>query len=362
MPDLETMKQRLKRARQAMAEKNIDAMLVSNMLNIRYLSGFTGSTALVLLTPRTATLFTDSRYTIWARAQCPHMKIVQHKKGMYETAMAGIHRGSAKRAGFEADHLTYSLYRRLAKLNRGKGAKLIPATQVVEPLRMIKDAGELRAIRRAAKLTDEAFKHILKRLKPGVREDEVALEMEWFMRKRGGEAAFSFIVASGRNGARPHHDPGPKKLRSGEFVTLDFGAKVDGYCADVTRTVALGRVTKKQRKIYGIVLEAQMRALAAIRAGAQAKEADLAARGHITDSGYGKYFGHGLGHSIGLYVHDGPGFWAKSELVLEPGMVMTVEPGIYIEGWGGVRIEDDVQITRSGHTNLTKSPKELLIL
>jgi Xaa-Pro aminopeptidase len=362
MSDLRTMQDRVKRAQRSMAAESIDALLVSSMLNIRYLSGFTGSTALVLLTGRRATLFTDSRYTIWARRQCPHVRVVQHKKGMYEEAMASVHRGKAGRVGFESDHLTYSLYRRLVKLSRGMGAKLVPSSRIVEPLRMIKDSGELRAIRRAARLTDEAFAYILKRLKPGIRERDVAMDLEWFMRKRGGEAAFPFIVASGTNGARPHHDPGARKLRTGDFVTLDFGARVDGYCADVTRTVAIGRVTKKQREIYGIVLEAQLEGMAAIRPSAPGKEAALAARKRIADAGYGEKFGHGLGHSIGLHVHDGPGFSTKSDLVLAPGMVMTVEPGIYIERWGGVRIEDDVLVTRSGYTNLTRSPKELLIV
>jgi Xaa-Pro aminopeptidase len=362
MTDLVRLRQRVKEAREAMGEKNIDALLISNITNVSYVSGFTGSSGLALLTERSATLFTDSRYDVQARDQCPHMRVVKYKKGLFAEAMALAHRRGAERIGFEADYVTHTTYRQLAKLNRGKGAKLVPATQIVEPLRLVKDAQEKQAIRRAARLTDAAFAHILKRLKPGVREDEIALDLEWYMRRNGGQAAFPFIVASGPRGALPHAEPGPRKLRAGDLVTMDFGAKVDRYCADVTRTVAIGRVTSKQRKIYDVVLEAQVRALAAIRAGAAAKDVDSAARGYITDRGYGKNFEHGLGHSIGLQVHDGAGFGPKSQLELKPGMVMTVEPGIYLQGWGGVRIEDDVVVTESGHINLTKAPKELLIL
>ena len=234
---------------------------------------------------------------------------------------------------------------------------------MIEKLRMIKTDDEIRTIRRAAEIADEAFSHILTFIKPGVTELEVSNELEFFMRRLGAsESSFDTIVASGKRSALPHGVATGKTIENGDMVTLDFGALYDGYVSDITRTVAVGEPTEELKKIYHIVLEAQMRACSALKPGMTGKEADAVARDYIKDHGYGEAFGHSTGHGIGLEVHEGPGLSFRSDTVLKPGMVVTVEPGIYVPGLGGVRIEDDVLITEDGCELLTSSPKELIIL
>jgi Xaa-Pro aminopeptidase len=240
----------------------------------------------------------------------------------------------------------------------------VPTKDIIETLRLVKDADEIALIQNAITVAETAMEQVKPLLKPGTREQDFALELEFAMRKLGASgAAFDTIVASGTNGAHPHHHAGSRPFVSGDFVTIDWGAAVNGYNSDITRTYALGAVTDKQRDIYAIVLEAQRRAIAAIRPGKTGKEIDAVARDCITAHGYGDAFGHSLGHSLGRSVHDGPGFSVRSDtLLLSPGMVMTVEPGIYLEGWGGLRLEEDVLVTETGCEILTHLPNALEVL
>jgi Xaa-Pro aminopeptidase len=244
-----------------------------------------------------------------------------------------------------------------------KEATLEPVDDLVSPLRAVKDEEELRRIRHACAIADAAFEQILPLVRPGVIERDLAIELEHFMKKRGAEKeAFDTIVASGPRSALPHGRASARRLEAGDFVTFDFGARWEGYNSDLTRTVVLGRASDEQRKVYMTVLGAQMAALGAIRAGAEAKQVDAVARDRIAAAGYGERFGHGLGHALGREVHDGGGMNSRSEMKLAAGMVLTVEPGIYINGWGGVRIEDDVVVTGEGCEILTHAPKELIEL
>lgn len=355
-------KERLDSVRGSLKDKRLDALLVSDLLNVRYLSGFTGSAGLVLLTQRSVVFFTDSRYTIQAGRECRGLKVVQIKKGLLTDALSHAARRRAKRIGFESDHVTHKTFSDLKKQVSGKGVRLVPTSGITAQARKVKDRTEIRAITKAVELTDQLFSRVCRWLKAGVTEQEIALKMEFFVRDRDAKLAFPSIVASGTQGALPHAQPGKRRIRKGDFVTLDFGAMVSGYAADLTRTVCLGRADKRQKKIYNTVLSAQLAAIDAMRPGIEGKAIDKIARDIIAKTGYGKRFGHGLGHGIGLCVHDPGSLGAKSEDVLAPGMVLTVEPGIYIPGWGGVRIEDDVLVTKTGHKVLTQSPKELIEL
>jgi Xaa-Pro aminopeptidase len=244
-----------------------------------------------------------------------------------------------------------------------KGIELVPVSGIVEQLRMIKDEAELAVMRDAAALADETFRHIAGFIRPGLRESEIALEMEIFMRAKGATStSFETIVASGERSALPHGVASERIVSKDEFVKLDFGAYYKGYCSDLTRTLVVGKPTGKHREIYDIVLEAQLTALAGIKPGMTGSEADALARDVIARHGYGDRFGHGTGHGLGMEIHEAPRLSKTGDIVLQPGMTVTVEPGIYIPGFGGVRIEDDIVITENGNALLTSSPKELLVL
>ena len=261
----------------------------------------------------------------------------------------------------ESENVTLAQFEEL----KGKleGFELRPTPNLVGPLRLVKDAGEIAILQEACALADDAWEHILTLIRPGVSEWDLAVELEYFMKKRGASGeAFGTIVASGVRSAMPHGRASDKLLEAGDFITFDFGAYYQGYNSDLTRTVVLGAATDRQREVYATVLRAQQAALDGLRPGLTGKDADALARDVITAAGYGEHFGHGLGHSLGRRCHDGPGLSSRSDITLAPGMVMTVEPGIYLEGWGGVRIEDDVVITESGCERLTHAPKELLEL
>ncbi len=351
--------------RQAAAahEPSADAFLLTDHNNIGYLTGFTGSTAQVLITQTEALFITDARYTLRAQAECTGFEIVQTPAGSggYGDALKSVleARPSLKRLGFEAGIVTVSQFEKFQALL--PDLQWVPTSDLIETLRLVKDAGEIDLIKNAIVVAETAMEQVKPLLKPGTREQEFALELEFAMRKLGASgAAFDTIVASGTNGAHPHHHAGSRPLVSGDFVTIDWGATVSGYNSDITRTYAISAVTDKQREIYAIVLEAQQRAIAAIRPGKTGKEIDAVARDYITERGYGDAFGHSLGHSLGRSVHDGPGFSVRSDtLILSPGMVMTVEPGIYLEGWGGLRLEEDVLVTEAGCEILTHLPNAL---
>ncbi len=352
---------RLTRLRKFMEEKDIPAFLVNSAVNRAYLSGFAGTAGTLLVVPEEAVLFVDFRYTEQAKEQAPHCRIVEHgldvKKEIYEY----LHSHGIRRIFFEKDHVTYGAYLEYKKA--WQGIELCAADGLPERLREIKDEHELEIMREAAKLADEAYEHILGIIRPGMSEREVALELEWFMRKRGAAStSFDTIVASGERSALPHGTASDRKLGPNEFVTMDFGAYYKGYCSDLTRTIVLGKASQRHREIYEIVLEAQMYALERIRPGMSGKEADALARRIIEKYGYGDRFGHSTGHGLGMEIHEAPRLSQRSETVLEPGMVVTVEPGIYIPGFGGVRIEDDVVITETGAQRLTLSAKDLVEL
>jgi Xaa-Pro aminopeptidase len=261
--------------------------------------------------------------------------------------------------GVEGDTLTVNHFRKLT--TDLEGIELRPTEDVVEILRQVKDEGEIDLIRAACDIVDRAFEFILTLVRPGIPERDLATEIEYFMKKAGSEKeAFDTIVASGARSALPHGRASEKLLAAGDFVTFDYGARVGGYHSDITRTVVLGTATDRQREVYQVVLDAQQAALAALRPGMTGKEADLVARDLIAARGYGDAFGHGLGHSLGRHVHDGGGLSQRIDMTLAAGMVLTVEPGIYFEDWGGVRIEDDVVLRETGAEILTHAPKELI--
>ncbi|MCF6094167.1 Xaa-Pro peptidase family protein [Microaerobacter geothermalis] len=355
------MESRLKRLRTAMAEKDIDALLITNPTNRRYISGFTGSAGMVLVTHNGGSFITDFRYVEQAKKQSPHFDIIDHQGKVIGTLLKELQRLKVKGMGFEQTDVTYDTY--LTFQDGLEGIHLVPTEGMVEKLRIIKDKNELDIIREAAKIVDDAFSQIIKEIKPGIREKDIALQLEILMRRNGASSSsFDIIVASGIRSALPHGVASEKIIEEGDMVTLDFGAKYKGYCSDMTRTVAIGNPSERLVEIYEIVKEAQRLGVQGIRSGLTGKEADELTRKYITDKGYGEYFGHGTGHGIGLDIHEEPRLSLTGETVLQPGMVVTVEPGIYIPGLGGVRIEDDVIITEEGSEIITHSSKDLIRL
>lgn len=352
---------RVDRLRARLRELRLPAALIMEPMNVGYLSGFTGSTAALLATPESAVFITDSRYTTQARRECAGLEVVMASgSGTYHAAIQEqIQRLGARQVAVEADYLSVAEYQRLGE--KLQGVELKPVCELVDVLRQVKDEDELRTIRVACGIADRAFEFVLTLLKPGAVEREIAAELEFFLKRAGSEKeAFDTIVASGERSALPHGRAADRALREGDFITFDFGARVDGYNSDLTRTVVLGSAGEKQREVYGVVLEAQLAALAAIRAGASGKQVDAVARDVIAARGYGDHFGHSLGHGLGRKVHDHRALTPHHDVTLETGMVVTVEPGVYLEGWGGVRIEDDVVVTQDGCEILTFAPKELI--
>lgn len=341
--------------------EGVDSFLVTRPENRYYLTGFTGSSGAVLLTAGESILITDFRYDQQASQQCPHCRVVMVSETILDTVFRLSAEMDLKSLGCEGDFITFSQYK-LLKENM-PGMEIRPITGLVESLRAVKDASELEKIGQAAALSDKAFNHILPYLADGVSEFDIALEIEYFMKKNGAEGiAFQIIVASGHRSSMPHGTATGKKIRRGDLVTMDFGAVLDGYNSDITRTVVIGDPDRTQEKIYGIVLEAQLAGIKAVRAGVRADEVDSAARSVIEGYGYGDNFGHSTGHGLGLMIHENPRLSSRDKTVLKPGMVVTIEPGIYIPGWGGVRIEDTVAVVEECCRVLTKSPKDRLIV
>lgn len=366
MPDTQPTRLASVRCALAALDPAPDALLLTDIGNLGYVAGFTGSTAQALITSDEALFITDSRYTLRALAECKGFEVIETPQGSgsYGEALQNVlkERPAVRRLGFEAGHVTVAQWEAFRGLV--PDIEWVGTTDFVETLRLVKDPVEVEAIRRAIAVAEAAFESVKGLLKPGIREQDFALELEYAMRRGGADGvAFDTIVASGALGAHPHHHAGPRPLALGDFVTIDWGATVDGYHSDITRTVAIGSVTGKQREVYAVVLEAQQRAIAAIRPGKTGKEIDAVARDFITQQGYGDAFGHGLGHSLGRAVHDGPGFSPRADKhILQPGMVITVEPGIYLENWGGVRVEEDILVTENGCEILTHLPNGLEVL
>jgi len=336
----------------------LDVLFVSNPYNIRYLSSFKeGKDARIVITKDGPTLITDGRYIVEASQQ-PFPHRILPRRSELNNLLAEFFRG---RVGIEAEHLSVAT---LEGFRRDfPDLEFVSTRGLLENLRRRKSPEEIALIRQAAHLADQGFAHILPFIKPGVRELEVALELEFFLRKSGAEGlAFGTTIASGERGAMPHGGASTRKIAMGELVTLDFGCVVGGYCSDMTRTVAVGRVSSELRAIYQAVLEAQNLALQAVGPGRRGQELDALARDHLTRLGYGAHFTHGLGHGVGLFIHEAPSLSQTSEDTLEAYEVVTVEPGVYIPGLGGCRIEDLVLVTEQGHEVLSRSPKELIEL
>jgi len=349
---------RLTKLRETLITEGLDAILITQPENRRYLSGFTGSDGALLISQDQAVLATDFRYYEQVEKQAPDFRLAK-VTARFETLLPElIQQVGAKTVGFESAHLTVDQHQKWQEV--AEGFELVPTKGLVERIRAVKDEGELGKIKKAIALSDEALAHIADFIEPGMTEKEVAWELEVFMRTRGAEKlAFDTIVGSGPNGAMPHATVSERVIQAGEPIVIDMGAVIDGYHSDLTRTICAGRADDKFKEIHAIVLEAQLTAERNIRPGMQGKQADGLARQVIEEAGYGENYGHGLGHGVGLAVHEKPGVGRLSEDVLEPGMVFTVEPGIYLPGWGGVRIEDIVVMRGDGVEVLTQASKAL---
>lgn len=341
--------------------QNLDAILITNPYNLRYLSNFTGTAGLALITQEKAYFITDFRYKEQAAEQAKDFEIVVHTESIYEKVGDLIHRDGLKEVGFEEETITISVYSELEEV--ASNTDWIPSSGLVEELREVKDESELVLIRKAVEIAEAGFDHILGYIKPGQTEIEVANELDFYMRSKGASGvSFDTIVASGVRSAMPHGVASDKVIENGDMVTIDFGCYYKGYASDMTRTFAIGDPGDELKKIYEVVKEANEKVNEAARPGITGKELDAVARDHITAQGYGDEFGHTTGHGLGLEVHEGPSISHRNTEKLVPGNVVTNEPGIYISGLGGVRIEDDLVITEDGVENLMTTPKEFIQL
>ncbi len=354
-------KQRLNRLQGELVKRSLDGIIITNKYNLAYVTGFYGTFGYAIITQNDAFLITDSRYIEEANKQAEHFKAIKLKDNLYEEINLIIQKYQIKTLGFEDLDISYYKYKQLVeKTNK---VTLIPIGEIFNDFKKIKDSEEIIKIKNAIKIADRAFSHILKIVRPGITEKEIALEIEFYMKKQGASAlSFDTVVVSGLRSSLPHGQPTNKKIKKGDIITLDFGCIFEGYCSDITRTIAVGTISKELKDIYNIVLQAQLKALENIRPGLLAKDIDKIARDVIASHGYANYFGHALGHGVGTEVHEQPRISPKNQEVLKPGMIITIEPGIYVEGLGGVRIEDMVLITEDSIENLTFSTKELLIL
>ncbi len=352
---------RIRKLRARMKELSLDALLVTALPNVRYLTGFSGSNGLAIVTARRADFLTDSRYRLQsAREVNRFTRRITSRSLIDEAASSRLLKGCAT-AGFESEGVSYGEFRRLRKAF--PRVSLRPVTDVVENIAIVKDRQEIAHLVRAGKIADRVFQDLIGTIRPGMTELEVAAEIAWLIRSHGAEKeAFDAIVASGPRGALPHARPTSRKLRAGEFVTIDFGATVGGYSSDMTRTIAIGRPPARLSAAYAAVRDAHGAALRAARAGMKARELDAVARSRLAAHGLEKYFTHSLGHGLGLRVHERPRVSALSKETLRAGSVITIEPGVYIPGLGGVRIEDAVVLGRRAARLLTSSSRDLLTI
>ena len=349
---------RLSSVRKIAQSHNVDGILFTSLETIRYLSGFTGSDAALVVMPKESFFLTDSRYWTQADEEVKASKIVHYKKKLDGVASL-LSDVKLHTVGFESSSLAYSFYRGLSEKMAPAG-RLVPLETELKNLRAVKDACELDLIRKAIDIASKSFLHAIRKIRKGIHEGEIAFEMECFMKQHGAERlGFDIIVASGKRSALPHGKAGTKSIEKGDLILIDYGACFEGYNSDETRTVILGKPSGEQEKIYRIVKEAHDRAIEKVRPGIPVREIDLAAREHIRLSGYGDYFGHGTGHGVGLAVHEDPAVNSENNDLIQEGMVFTIEPGIYVPGFGGVRIEDMVLATPTGSERLTYLPTEL---
>ena len=338
-----------------LAARELDALLITNLVNLRWLTGFTGSNGLALVGPDVRRFVTDFRYLSQADAEVGGDWTHEIATDLFEQVVKDL----PPRVGFDDQHLTVKQFSRLEELV-GEEPELVPAGGIVEDLRLVKDGEEVEKIRAAARLADEALTEVLEQGIVGRSERDVAIELEFAMRRRGASgASFPSIVAAGPHGALPHAQPRDVAIPAGTLVTIDWGAVLDGYASDCTRTFATGELDPRDRAVYDLVLRAQQEALDAVRPGPLGKEVDAVARSIIDAAGHAEHFGHGLGHGVGMEVHEGPRLSKQGETPLAAGHIVTVEPGVYIPGRVGVRIEDLVAVTEDGHDVLSSLPKDL---
>jgi Xaa-Pro aminopeptidase len=341
-------------------ELGVEALLMTRQVNVRYLTGFSGSNGQLMATARGGIFLTDSRYEEQSRREVPDLRTELYQRDLIPRLGELCREEGLRRIGFESGGLTHRTWRRLEQED---GLDLVATEDEAERLRWAKDAEEIALIERAQRITDEAFELVIGKLVDGVTERQVALELDLAMRQLGAErVGFDTIVAFGEQAAEPHHGPNDRALRRGDVIKVDFGCVVDGYHSDMTRTVAFGDPPGEIREIHEVVRRAQQEGIEAITAGAAGGTADEAARKVIRDAGFGERFGHGLGHGVGLEIHEGPSLRAGSEDVLPEGAVVTAEPGIYLPGVGGVRIEDMVVVEDGGGRPLPSSPRELRVV
>lgn len=351
---------RIDKIRTKLVEADLPAILITSEYNLRYATGFTGTTGLAVITLDKAYFVTDFRYTKQAMEQCQGYQIVQNVGPIYDEVAKIVKSDGLSGIAFEEDYVSYRTHSVLDELI---GADLIPISGLIEGLREVKESGEVAIIRKACEIADAAFAHILTYIKPGMTEIQVATELDFHMRSLGASGiSFETIVASGLRSAMPHGVASEKVIESGDMITLDFGCYYDGYVSDMTRTIALGNPSEKMKEIYQLVLEAQLKVLEAAKPGMSGVELDHVARGYFDEKGHGAAFGHSTGHGIGLEIHEGPNVSRLAEKRFVPGNVITNEPGLYYPEIGGVRIEDDMLVTETGIEVLTHSPKELIIL
>ncbi|HLG72029.1 MAG TPA: aminopeptidase P family protein [Chloroflexota bacterium] len=354
---------RIRRVRAAVEQKELDGLLVSQPENRRYLSGFSGSAGYLLISQTETFLLSDFRYLTQGPQQAPEYEFIMVERGFPKKGLAPVlNRFSAKRIGFEAGDMTVSGHNAwLEGLKESglSGVELVATDGLVEELRALKDEDELAIIAEAVRIVDDAFARFREVVKPGMTEREAAWRLEQFVREEGAEAlSFPTILASGPNAAKPHHGVSDREIRAGEPIVCDFGAKYEGYCSDITRTICIGQPDGRFDEIYQLVLEAQLTAERQILPGIEAKQGDQYARDVIANAGYGDKFGHGLGHGVGLQVHEAPTMGPSGELELAPAMTVTVEPGVYLPEWGGVRIEDICFVRHNGLEVVNRASKD----
>ncbi len=354
------MSDRREKLRRQIKQQGLDGLLVTSFINVTYLTGFTGDDSYLLLTRNGETVISDQRYTTQLEEECPGLDLAIRSPGvkMLDWTAKTLEKAKVSRLGVEAESMTLALRNALAKAL--PKVEFVPTSGWVEELRLIKDKGELDRIRKACDLGRRAFEVVKAKLTPEMTEQQVSNELEYQARQFGAKRmSFETIVAVGPRAALPHARPTARKIGESDFTLIDWGVDEGLYMSDLTRVLATAKISPKLRKLYGVVLKAQLAGIEAVRPGATCEQVDRAARAVIETAGYGKQFGHGLGHGIGLEIHEAPRLAQGQERELKPGMVVTIEPGVYFPGWGGIRIEDDVLVTRMGHEVLTSVPKEL---
>lgn len=352
--------ERSNRIKRILRDDHLDGILITCLENVHYLSEFTGSDAALVMTETKEYFLTDSRYTTQAREEVSGFEIIEYQKKI--EGLSGLINDLGLRGiGFEPHNVTYETYRELAE--KVSAGELISIEERIRNIRTVKDDEELGRIKKAIDIASKSLRENIWRIKPGTQEREIALELEFSMRRNGAEnVAFETVVASGGRSALPHGKASEKRIDKGDSVIIDFGSRYQGYYSDETRTFFCGKLNRRQEEVYQIVKDAHDKAIASIRPGRRAMELDAIARGWIKEAGYGDYFGHGTGHGVGLAVHENPVIGPESKDILEEGMVFTVEPGIYIPGWGGVRIEDMALVTENACEILTSLSKEIGVI